>query len=170
MQISNLAYMGVEGLAQLAAHNAETPCSVKSLAAWINRSISDTEAFMARLLAAGLVKATCGPGVGYYLARPADRITVAQILEVFDDPRGLTRGPLNAVTLEPEEIGALQGTDLTWEALKSNIVLFLNGVSVADISPASDASIAEEDKALAQTARMQAHTVVLRLARSLAQL
>jgi Rrf2 family protein len=151
MQISDLAYMGVESLARLAAHDAESPCSVKRLAAWINRSISDTEAFMARLLTAGLVKAGCGPDVGYYLARPADRITVAQIFDVFDEPQGLPRRPLNAVTLAPAQIETLQGTDLLWEALRSYILLFLNGISVADIAPARDVSFAEEDDAPAPT-------------------
>ncbi len=52
----------------------------------------------------------------------------------FDEPRVLSRRPLNAITLEPETIDNLHGTDLLWEALKKRILLLLSGVSLADIA------------------------------------
>ena len=153
--------MGVETLVRISAHDAEWPCTVKSLAKWINRSVSYTEGLMACLRRAGLVKAVRGPGGGYSLSRPADRITVAQVFDAFQEPRGLSGRPLNSVTLEPEEIEVLHGTDLLWEALKSYILLFLNGVSLADITPLRDVSFAEEDKAGAPTARVRMGAAVL---------
>ncbi len=68
------------------------------------------------------------------LSKPAERITVAEIFKAFDQPRVLNRRPLNAITLEPETIENLHGTDLLWEALNSRILLFLSGVSLADIA------------------------------------
>jgi len=44
---------------------------------------------IAQLREAGLVKTKHGPGSGYYLTRPADRITVADVFRVFDEPRTL---------------------------------------------------------------------------------
>ena len=44
---------------------------------------------IAQLREAGLVKTKHGPGGGYYLTRPADRITVADVVRVFDEPRTL---------------------------------------------------------------------------------
>ena len=138
MKISASAYLGVESLVRLAAHTADTPCTTQGLAEWINRSVSYTETLMARLRAAGLVRARHGPGGGYYLNRPANRITVAEVFRVFDEPHGLLDRPSNAVTLEPEVIQNLHGTDFLWELLESHILLFLNGVSLADITPGSD--------------------------------
>ncbi len=134
MQISNSAYMGVEVLVRLAAYEEDRPCTAQALAEWINRSMTHTETLMSRLRAAGLVRARRGSGGGYHLSKPAERITVAEIFKAFDHPRVLNRRPLNAITLEPETIENLHGTDLLWEALNSRILLFLSGVSLADIA------------------------------------
>ena len=115
MKISSSAYMGVESLVRLAASSAHAPCTVQGLAEWINHSVSYTENLMVRLRYAGLVRARHGPGGGYYLSRPAHRITVAEIFLAFDEPRGLLNRSLSAVTLEPDAIQDLHGTDLLWE-------------------------------------------------------
>ena len=135
MQISSSAYMGVETLVRLAVQSGDKPCSTKGLAEWINRSVSYTESLMARLRKAGLVVSRQGPGGGYVLARPADRITVAEVFEAVDAPSDFARRPLHVDRLEGEEIHDLHGTDLLWEALKSYVLLFLNGVSLADLAP-----------------------------------
>lgn len=135
MRISSSAYMGVETLVRLAAQSADQPCSTKGLAEWINRSVSYTETLMAQLRKAGLVVSRQGPGGGYILARPADRITVAEVFEAVDAPSDFATRPLNADTLEDGDIRDLHGTDLLWEALKSYVLLFLSGVSLADLAP-----------------------------------
>ena len=135
MQISSSAYMGVETMVRLVVQNADKPCSTKGLADWINRSVSYTEGLMAQLRKAGLVASRHGPGGGYVLARPADRITVAEVFEAVDAPSDFANRPLNADTLQDEDIHDLHGTDLLWEALKSYVLLFLNGVSLADLAP-----------------------------------
>jgi Rrf2 family iron-sulfur cluster assembly transcriptional regulator len=145
MQISNSAYMGVEVLVRLAAYEADRPCTAQALAEWINRSMTHTETLMSRLRAAGLVRSKRGSGGGYHLSKPAEKITVAEILRAFDQPRVLSRRPLNAITLEPETIENLHGTDLLWEALNRRILLFLSGVSLADIATESADSFAEDD-------------------------
>ncbi len=141
MQISPSAYMGVETLVRLASQNADKPCTTRGLAEWINRSVSYTEGLMARLRDAGLVVARHGPGGGYLLARPADRITVAEILQAVDAPASPSERPLNATTLEAVEIHNLHGTDFLWAALKSNVLLFLNRVSLAELAPETAALV-----------------------------
>jgi len=145
MQISNSAYMGVEILVRLAAYEPDRPCTAQALAEWIHRSMSYTEALMSRLSAAGLVRARKGPGGGYHLSKPADRMTVSEIFKAFDEPRVLSRRPLNAITLEPETIDNLRGTDLLWEALKSRILLFLSGVSLTDIATETTHPFADDE-------------------------
>ncbi len=134
MQISNSAYMGVEVLVRLAAYEPDRPCTAQALAEWIHRSQSYTETLLLHLRAAGLVRASRGHGGGYELSKPAERITVAEIFKAFDQPRVLIGPPLNAITLEPETIENLHGTDLLWEGLKSHVLLLLSGVSLADIA------------------------------------
>ena len=134
MQISNSAYMGVEVMVRLTACESDRPCTAQAMAEWINRSMTHTETLMSRLREAGLVKARRGFGGGYQLNKPANMITVAEIFKAFDEPNVLTRRPLNAITLEPESLENLHGTDMLWEALKSRILLFLSGISLADIA------------------------------------
>jgi len=157
MQISNSAYMGVEVLVRLAAYETDRPCTAQTLGEWTNRSMSSTETLMSRLRAAGLVRATRGPGGGYHLSKPADRITVAEIFKAFDEPRVLNRRPLNAITLEPETIDNLDCTDLLWEVLKGRNLLFLSGVSLADIATETAHSLADDepDNGFAFQASMQ---------------
>jgi hypothetical protein len=93
--------LGVELLVCLVARNADPPCTTElsltrrrrcspsSLARSIRRSVSYTEQLIAQLREAGLVKPKHGPGGGYYLTRPTDRITVADAFRVFDGPRTL---------------------------------------------------------------------------------
>jgi Rrf2 family iron-sulfur cluster assembly transcriptional regulator len=143
MRISSNAYLGVESLVRLAT--CGTPCTTEQLARSIHRSVPYTEGLMASLCDAGFVTAQKGPGGGYYLSRSADRMTVAEILEAFDEPRVLNRRPLNAMTLEPETIENLHGTDLLWETLKSGILLFLGRISLADIAIDTAHSFADDE-------------------------
>jgi len=150
MQISSSAYMGVETLVRLAVQNADKPCTTQGLAEWINRSVSYTETLMAQLRDAGLVVSRHGPGGGYILARPAHRITVAEVFQAVDAPSDFANRQLNAETLEAEDIHDLHGTDLLWESLKSYILLFLNGVSLADLAPEATESISDDTNDEAQ--------------------
>ena len=145
MKISNSAYMGVEVLVRLATYETDRPCTARALAEWTNRSVSSTEPLMSRLLAAGLVRARRGPDGGYHLNKPADQITAAEIFKAFDEPRVLSRRPLNAITLEPETIENLHSTDLLWEVLKGRILLFLSGVSLTDIATETTHPFADDE-------------------------
>ena len=138
MWISKNAYDGVEIAVRLAAYNGEKPCTALTLARWISGSVARTETLLAALRDAGLVRVSDGPETGYHLNRPANQITLAEILGAFDDPHSLLDRPLNAITLEPEGIDTLHGPDLLWEALKSCILLFLSNFSLADIAPETE--------------------------------
>ena len=141
MKISSSAYLGVEMLVRLAARNADPPCTTETLARSIRRSLSYTEQLIAQLREAGLVKTKHGPGGGYYLTRPADRITVADVFRVFDEPRTLDGRAFAPQALTQSEIAELFGADLLWKALNSYILLFLEGISLADIAPDTDGAL-----------------------------
>lgn len=146
MRISDSAYMSVEAMARLAAQHTDNPCSAKGLAEWINCPVSYTEALLAQLCKAGLVVSPLGRGGGYALARPAHRITVADVFEAvgaIDAPPDVANRPLDADTFKHVDTRELQGADLLWEALKSCVLSFLNGVSLADLAPATASPVSD---------------------------
>ena len=149
MRISSRAYMSVETLVRLATQNADRPCTAKGLAEWINRSVSYTEGLMARLRSAGLVVSRQGPNGGYVLAKPAHRITVAEVFQAVDESSDRPDRRSDAAAPEAEEIDDLHGTELLREALTGHVLLFLNRVSLSDLAPPRAEAIGDhgEDQA-----------------------
>ena len=90
------------------------------------------EQLFGRLRRAGLVASARGPGGGYRLARPCDAIAIADIVAAVDEEIRATRCKGGAP-------GCLRGTDVRcqthdlWEELGLQILLFLRGVSLADV-------------------------------------
>ena len=125
MQIGTSTYLSVEALVLLAVQSPDTRCTKQGLAEWINRSVSYTESIMARLRTAGLVRVRPGRGGGYYLARPAHQITVAEVFEAFDEPHVLFDSPSSE---------KFYGTDILLDALKTEILFFLDEISLADLA------------------------------------
>jgi Rrf2 family iron-sulfur cluster assembly transcriptional regulator len=93
-------------------------------------SLAYLEQLFGPLRRAGLVASVRGPGGGYMLARPAQEISIAVIVEAVDESIQATRcdegGP-----------GCLAGdrclTHDLWAELGSQIRLFLEGVTLADV-------------------------------------
>lgn len=131
VKISRSAYLAVECLVRLVGFSREQPCSGASLARQLELSVPDTESLVSQLCAAGLVESREGLDGGYYLTRPAHRVTVFEALQVFDEPHlpGARAGNRH------QTVADLCGTDLLWESLKGYVLLFLQGVSLADIAP-----------------------------------
>ena len=141
MKISSSTYFAVESLVRLAVHDAKRPCPVELLAHLVGCSVSFTEQLMAELCVAGLVKGTWRRHRSYYLNRPLHRITVAEVFRVFGGPRTFDDRSFASRGLSGPEIDELGGSDRLWEALNGSILLFLEGVSLADIASATDAPL-----------------------------
>jgi Rrf2 family transcriptional regulator, iron-sulfur cluster assembly transcription factor len=129
MQITNSAYFAVECMAHLTGCTLDRPGKTLWLAQAIHRSVSYTEALMARLRRAGLVTAQKGSGGGYVLSRPADRITIAEIFDAFDRPRGTGNGSSGK-----DQRYDMPNTEALWESLRNTVLLFLGGISLADVA------------------------------------
>jgi Rrf2 family transcriptional regulator, iron-sulfur cluster assembly transcription factor len=134
MQITNSAYLAVECMAHLTGCTFERPGKTLWLAQAIHRSVSYTEALMARLRRAGLVTAKKGSGGGYVLSRPADRITIAEIFKAFDEPRATGVGPAAPSVTGRADSADLPNTEALWDSLRSTVLLFLGGVSLAEVA------------------------------------
>ncbi len=89
------------------------------------------EQLFARLRREGLVRSVRGPGGGYRLARPAEQLSVAQVVTAVDEPLRATRcvgdGP-----------GCMGGgarclTHDLWVETGKQIQTYLEGISLADV-------------------------------------
>ncbi|MFC4606054.1 RrF2 family transcriptional regulator [Rhodococcus kronopolitis] len=89
------------------------------------------EAVLGELRRAGMVSSRRGRDGGYWLARPAAEITVADVIRAMEGPLASVRGE------RPEEVhydGHAAALVEVWIAVRVNLRAVLEGVSVADIA------------------------------------
>jgi Rrf2 family protein len=89
------------------------------------------ESILLQLRRAGVVQAQRGPEGGYWLAKPADEITLADIIRVVDGPLANVRGQ------RPESLGyagAAAALRDVWIALRASEREILDSVTIADVA------------------------------------
>ena len=117
MKLSTRAKYGLKALIDLGLYSEKEAVSLQSIAGRQNISVSYLEQLMALLKKAGLVKSVRGAAGGYFLGRPAEEISVGDILE----------GGLEAATCPGTEgDGGCQGSDLcvaklVWKRINDSI-------------------------------------------------
>lgn len=87
------------------------------------------EQIVASLRAAGLVSGKRGPGGGYRLARPPEKITVREVVEALE-------GKITLVACQEGACARDQvcGSKEIWNTLQTTISQALEGVTLADIT------------------------------------
>ena len=90
-------------------------------------SVSYLEQLFARLRRDGLVTGARGPGGGYRLARPMERISVAAVVMAVDDPGGVAPGGEQRCL-----------THELWQELSGRIEAYLDGITLADLARRPD--------------------------------
>ncbi|RJO78027.1 Rrf2 family transcriptional regulator [Nocardia panacis] len=89
------------------------------------------ETVLAELRRAELVVSRRGPDGGYWLARPAERISIADVIRAVEGPLASVRGQ------RPEDVnypGSAAPLRAVWIALRVNIRAVLENVTIADIA------------------------------------
>ena len=84
MKLSTRARYGLKALIDLGLHSANEAISLQSIAERQDISTSYLEQLMAMLKKAGLVKSSRGAYGGYQLGKPADEISVGEVLRVLE--------------------------------------------------------------------------------------
>ena len=106
------------------------PVSLAEIAAAQMLSLAYLEQLFGPLRRAGLVASARGPGGGYRLARPADQISISDIVDAVDEP-------LRATRCEDGAPGCIGGrrciTHDLWAELGEQIRLFLDGMMLSDV-------------------------------------
>jgi Rrf2 family protein len=89
------------------------------------------ENILSQLRRAGLVRSQRGPEGGYWLARPATEIFLADVIRAIDGPLVGVRGE------RPEHLGyegPAKALQLVWIALRASERFILEQVSLADVA------------------------------------
>ena len=89
------------------------------------------ESIMTSLKAGGVVRSQLGPSGGYWLSRPADAITVADVIRAVDGPLATVRGqPPESV----EYAGTAAPLQSVWLAVRSSLRDVLEHVTLAELA------------------------------------
>ena len=129
MRVSAKADYAVRAALELAAA-AEGPVKGEAIAEAQKVPLRFLENILGELRHAGLVQSQRGAEGGYWLARPASEVTIADVIRAVE-------GPLASVRSErPEELvyeGVAEPLREVWVALRANIRQVLEQVTLADV-------------------------------------
>ena len=148
MRISAKADYAVRAAAELAEPTAGTPMPAEALARAQQIPHRFLEAILSDLRRDGIVSSRRGAGGGYVLARPADQVTVADVIRAVDGPLVYVRSERPA---DLEYSGAAASLLHVWVALRANVRAVLENVTLADLAsgkvPEHVRILIEEDEA-----------------------
>ena len=86
MKLTTKGRFAVTAMLDIALHDPEEYVSIAAIGDRRHLSSAYLEQIFGKLRRAGLLEGVRGPAGGYRLAKPADQITVIDILEAVDDP------------------------------------------------------------------------------------
>lgn len=86
MRLSSKAEYGMRAILDLALHRQEGLISIADIADRTSVPLKFLEQILLGLKSAGMVDSKRGVGGGYYLVRPPEAITVADVVYVLDGP------------------------------------------------------------------------------------
>jgi len=130
VRLSTKGRYAVMAMVDLATTSKGRAVALADIAERQEISLSYLEQLFARLRRGGLVKSVRGPGGGYLLAVPADRMRISDIVMAVDEPAPVARtGPAGGMRKD----GTRCLTHDLWEELGNQIHLFLSSVTLADV-------------------------------------
>lgn len=91
MRLTTKGRFAVTAMADLAERHGQGPVTLSSIGERQKISLSYLEQLFGKLRKHNIVIAVRGPGGGYYLARPADMISVADIIVAVDEQIDATK-------------------------------------------------------------------------------
>jgi Rrf2 family cysteine metabolism transcriptional repressor len=139
MMFSTKAEYGVRVMAHLARGNGASPISLGSIADAEGLPLAYLEHLVQRLRRAELVESHRGAHGGYTLARPAETISMAEVVRALEGEIA----PIECITADPERglICVREGepghdpcpTKLLWTRVQGSIVRTLTDMTLADL-------------------------------------
>jgi Rrf2 family protein len=130
MRVSAKVDYALRAGAELAAAGGD-PVKREAIAGAQKIPIQFLEQILLALKRAGIVRARRGPEGGYWLARPAAEVTLAEIIRAVEGPLANVQGG------KPEEVsydGSAEALQLVWIAVRANLRAVLETVTLADLA------------------------------------
>jgi len=131
MHVTAKADYAVRAVIELADSAQDSPRKVDEVAQAQGIPVSFLENILTQLRSAGVVRSQRGPEGGYWLARPAAELNLAQVIRAVEGPLVGVRGQ------RPEELeyaGSAESLKQVWIALRANLRKVLEHVTVADVA------------------------------------
>jgi len=131
MHVTAKADYAVRAVIELAGSRMDAPRKVDDVAKAQGIPVSFLENILTQLRSSGLVRSQRGPEGGYWLARPARDINLAQVIRAVEGPLVGVRGQ------RPEEVeytGTAESLQQVWIALRANLRKVLEHVTVEQVA------------------------------------
>jgi Rrf2 family protein len=133
LQVSAKTDYALRAAAELAQAATEGTGPVKG--EWISEAQGIPKKFMENILhdlkRAGIVRTRRGASGGYWLARPAEEITLAEVIRAVEGPLANVRGEWPEAVEYP---GAAEALREVWIAVRANLRAVLESVTLADLA------------------------------------
>jgi Rrf2 family protein len=131
MRISAKADYAVRAVAELAAADSEKPVKAERIATAQGIPLNFLENILGELRHAGVVRSHRGAEGGFRLAKPAEQLTVADVIRAVEGPLASVRG---GPPEDAEYDGAASSLPRVWIAVRANLRRVLEQVTIADIA------------------------------------
>jgi Rrf2 family protein len=131
MRVSAKADYALRAVIELAVIGGESPVKGERIAQAQEIPLKFLENILGDLRHAGIVRSQRGVEGGYWLARPAGEITVAEVVRAVDGPIANVRG------VGPEQVeyaGSAEKLRDVWIAVRANLRAVLEHVTIADLA------------------------------------
>jgi Rrf2 family protein len=130
MRVTAKVDYALRAAAELAAAGGE-PIKREAIAAAQDVPVPFLEQILLAMKRAGIVRTRRGPEGGYWLARPAEEVTLAEVIRAVEGPLANVQGA------RPEDVayaGAAAPLGDVWIAVRASLRAVLDEVSLADVA------------------------------------
>jgi Rrf2 family protein len=131
MRISAKADYAVRAVVELAAADGDKPVKAERIATAQGIPLNFLENILGELRHAGLVRSHRGAEGGFRLARPADQMTVADVIRAVEGPLAMVRGEPPEGAVYP---GVASALPRVWIAVRKTLRDVVEHVTVADLA------------------------------------
>jgi len=129
MRLTTKGRFAVTAMLDLALRQKQSPVTLAGIGVRQSISLSYLEQLFGKLRRHALVESVRGPGGGYRLARPTEKISVAEIILAVDEP------------LDATQCGGMENcqedkrcmTHNLWATLNDKLYDYLNSVTLQDL-------------------------------------
>lgn len=129
MRLSTKGRYAVTAMLELAINGGEGPVTLADISENQGISLSYLEQLFAALRGKSLVRGVRGPGGGYFLGRPSDEISIADIICAVDEWVEFTR----CKGKEDCHGGRRCLTHSLWDDLSQQIFVFLSDITLEEL-------------------------------------